>query len=77
MEIFLGILLLIAPIIIIFLAVGYKQKKRIHCKKCKSKFDYDNDVEWEVVSSDVNNNRETVIVEFVCHCNSCGNVQQF
>ena len=54
-----------------------KELKRGYCTNCGSKFDYQNDIEWEVVEEISEENSVKALVEFSCNCANCGSTQTF
>ena len=71
--------------IIVAIVDGIKKKYETKCSKCKTKYDYDTDVEWRLVKRDVKGgtaSTETVARTFftydiTCRCSSCGKVKKY
>ncbi len=79
-----AILFFVVIIIIASIVDKVKAKKRRKCKKCKHVFDYDTDVEWEVldgedmVTSGSNPEyRASVRVLIRCVCSECGTEKEY
>ena len=57
------------------------QVKKCFCKECGKRYDYDNDISWEVISEETTSNsngaRKTAKVEITCSCSNCGNEKTF
>lgn len=64
-----------------FIVIPALIKHLFTCLKCKTHFDYDNDVEWncvkEFASTSGNEHRNNVEVKFTCHCPKCGEIKTF
>ena len=65
---------------LVYMLIGpfaIKELKRLFCENCGEKFDYENDVEWEVVEEISEGNSRTAVVEFTCTCGKCGDTKSF
>ena len=54
-----------------------KRIKRSYCPYCGEKYDYEEDVAWEVSNVTVSNNDKKADVEFQCVCSNCGEETTF
>lgn len=54
-----------------------KRVKRSYCPYCGEKYDYEEDVAWEVLNVTVSNNNKKADVEFQCVCSNCGEETAF
>lgn len=83
------ILLIVIPIIVIVIGITVycllskkARKLRTTCKSCANVYDYDEDVEWEIIHTGTSSNnhgeaKEKATVAFTCTCPSCGTVRKF
>lgn len=81
------LIIVIVAVAIIIGVVGYfivypaLRKKVFTCTKCKTHYDYENDVAWnctkEFTSVSGNEHRNNVEVEFTCRCPKCGEIKKF
>ena len=51
--------------------------KRSFCPKCNTKYNYNEDIEWEEVNEIETESKVVGTVEFVCHCPNCHEEQTF
>lgn len=61
----------------IFIVADRKRVKRSYCPYCGEKYDYQEDVAWEVSNVTVSNNDKKADVEFQCVCSNCGEETSF
>ena len=54
-----------------------KQTKRQYCKACGEKYDYEEDVGFEIEGEESTTTSVRAIVKFECHCKQCGKVHEF
>lgn len=54
-----------------------KHEKRIHCNKCNTKYNYEDDVEWNVIEENIGDKSSYAKVEITCTCPKCGEVKTF
>ena len=54
-----------------------KRINRSYCSVCGEKFDYDDDVAWDVDEVETTSTKQTAIVEIECHCEYCDNVDEY
>lgn len=54
-----------------------KRIKRSYCPYCGEKYDYLQDVAWEVSNITISNNSKNADVEFQCSCSNCGEETKF
>ncbi|MDE7084121.1 MAG: hypothetical protein K2O81_02625 [Clostridia bacterium] len=82
------ILIIVAVAVVVVLGVvGYfivypaLRKKIFTCSKCRTHYDYDNDIEWtctkEFTSVSGSEHRLNAEVRFNCRCPKCGEVKTF
>ena len=83
------LLLLIGLAVAVFAPIagvmGLAQIKRVHCKECGEKYDYDKDVAWECEGEETKDTsnasdssaKTTAIVAFTCRCHKCGATKEF
>ena len=60
--------------------VYFNEKKRInrsYCPNCATNYDYQNNISWEVASTEENEKNVKAIVDFECTCSKCGNTVNF
>lgn len=69
---------------VVFIPLGiilfFKDRKAIkysYCSDCNTKYDYDNNINWEEVERIEKNDKVISKVEFECVCPNCGKVQEF
>ncbi len=65
------------PLGIIEFFRGKKAIKYSYCSDCNTKYDYDNNINWEEVERIEKNDKVISKVEFKCVCPNCGKVQEF
>lgn len=51
--------------------------KKCYCKNCGEKYNYQNDVAWEVTDEIASDKAITDVVEFTCSCSHCGDEFHF
>ena len=56
---------------------GRKAIKYSYCPDCNTKYDYDDNINWEEVERIEKNDKVISKVEFKCVCPNCGKVQEF
>ena len=56
---------------------GKKCISRSFCLNCATKYNYQDDITWEVTDTTETNTKETATVEFECTCPSCNEKQTF
>ena len=56
---------------------GKKAINRSYCLDCKTKYDFNKDINWEEVERVEKNDRVISKVEFECTCPKCGVIQEF
>lgn len=81
------LIIVIVAVVVIIGVVGYfivypaLRKKVFTCSKCKTHYDYENDVAWtyikEFTSVSGSEHRNNVEVEFTCRCPKCGEIKKF
>lgn len=82
------IIIVVAVVAIVVGVVGHfivfpalRKKFLFTCPKCKTHYDYNNDVEWictkEFASTSGNEHRNNAEVKFTCHCPKCGETKTF
>lgn len=54
-----------------------KRIKRTYCPECGEKYDYDEDIEWEVEDVVTGEKREEATIEVECCCGNCENERSF
>lgn len=54
-----------------------KRIKRSFCPNCGEKYNYQNDVSWEVSDVETNDKKQVARVEFECTCHECGHTTEF
>ncbi|MDE6373843.1 MAG: hypothetical protein K2L72_05020, partial [Clostridia bacterium] len=71
----------VVGVVAYFIVYPALRKKIFTCSKCKTHFDYDNDVAWnctkEFTSVSGNEHRLNVEVKFDCRCPKCGETKTF
>ena len=77
-----GSIILIIGLLCIFTFLVYAfleipRIKRNFCTECGEKYDYDEDVSWEMTDEDVTDKRVLDTVEFTCTCGNCGAERHF
>ena len=55
----------------------YRNVNLSYCRKCGEKYDYDCDVEWNVVDVKCEEKKEETIVSISCTCHNCGVERSF
>ncbi len=76
-----GFVAAIGALLIIFAlsssAKTKKQIKRSYCPNCGAKYDYNDDVEYQVSEEIQKQASIEAVVEFECTCGNCGNTTEF
>lgn len=72
---FVGVTLFIAGIL--WGTMIKAQVKRCYCKNCGEKYNYQNDISWEVTDQIETDKDVTDVVDFTCVCAHCGEVLHF
>lgn len=68
---------LVGGLLTIAVFADKKRVKRSYCPYCGEKYDYEEDVAWEVSNVTVSNNDKKADVEFQCVCSNCGEETTF
>ena len=63
-----AIMILVGPYLLI---TTRKRIKRSYCPSCATAYDYQKDISWEETEEMETDNKQTAVVEFVCHCRKC------
>ncbi len=68
----------IAAFIGIFILIQWLLKRaRSTCKNCGTRYTYDTDIRWEIISETAASDKKTVTVKFDCTCHNCATVKSF
>ena len=73
----LGFAGLVGLITSLFMVSERKQIKRSHCSNCGKKFDYEDDVSWELLSTRTTDSNKYANMDVICECSECGEVKNF
>ena len=71
--------------LILGIVTSLKKKYETKCSKCKTKYDYDTDVEWRLVKREVKGTpstsdtlvRTVFTYDITCHCSECGKIKKY